>query len=92
MENQIVVSSQSTVDSLEKSMAHVPLPSQIEVVDEATAAILRTKTYAEKVAIVESMNRTNRLFILAGIRAAHPDWNDAAVQAELVRRMTRGAD
>jgi hypothetical protein len=73
-------------------MARIPLPSQIEVVDEAVAAILRTKTFAEKVAIVESMNRTNRLFVMAGIRAAHPDWEDALVQRELVRRMTRGAD
>jgi hypothetical protein len=73
-------------------VARVPLPSQIEVVDEATAAILRTKTFAEKVAIVQSMNRTGRMIVTAGIRNAHADWNDEQVQRELLRRMTRGAN
>jgi hypothetical protein len=73
-------------------MARVPLPSQIEVVDEAVAAILRRKTFAEKVAIVQSMNRTCRLIVSAGIRSAHADWDEDRVRQELLRRMTRGAD
>ncbi len=60
---------------------------QIEVVDEAVAAILRTKTPAQRLAMGFAANRTARMLIAGGIRRDHPDWTAAQVKAEVARRM-----
>lgn len=67
-------------------------PGQIEVVDEAVAAILRRKTPAERVAIASDAHRTARLMTTAQVRRMHPDWTDEQVRREAARRLTRGAD
>jgi hypothetical protein len=66
-------------------------PGQIEVVDEAVAAVLRTKTPAERVAQTAAANRTARMLIAAGVRARQPDWTDDQVAREVVRRMAGGS-
>jgi hypothetical protein len=66
-------------------------PGQIEVVDEAVAAILRMKTPAERVAMAADANRTARYLMAGGIRLRHPEWSDEQIAAEVVRRMTRGS-
>ena len=65
---------------------------QIEVVDDAVAQVLRRKTPAERVALISALDRTMRLLIEGHLRTRHPDWDDARIAAEVVRRMTRGAD
>jgi N-acetylglucosamine kinase-like BadF-type ATPase len=65
-------------------------PSRIEVVDEAVAQILRTKTITERIAMVFAANRTMRLVIEGGVRTQHPEWNNEQVQCEVVRRMSLG--
>lgn len=62
---------------------------QIEVVDEAVAAILRQKTPAQRVAMIFECNTTMRLIIEASIRRRHPDWDDAMIRAGVARRMCR---
>jgi Rv0078B-related antitoxin len=62
-------------------------PSQIEVVDEAVAAVLRRKTPAERVAMALDMNRTARLLIEDGLRTRHPDWTDDQIKVEVAWRM-----
>jgi hypothetical protein len=65
-------------------------PGQIEVVDEAVAAILRQKTAAERIAMASAAHRTARELIAGNIRTLHPDWTAEQVQREVARRMTRG--
>jgi len=60
---------------------------QIEVVDEAVAAILRTKTPAERLAMAFAANETARALIAGRLRTDHPDWTDAQVKAGVARRM-----
>jgi hypothetical protein len=66
-------------------------PFRIEVIDDEMAAILRTKSPAEKVAMICAANRTARLLAAAGVRYSHPDWNEVQVQAEVVKRVCHGA-
>ena len=73
-------------------MAQPLTESQIEVVDDRVAEILRRKTPAERVAMVSGAHRTMRLIIEGAIRTDHPDWDDEQVRAAVVRRMTRGTD
>ena len=65
---------------------------QIEVVDEAVAAILRQKTPAERIAMASDANRTARAMLAAQIRSQHADWSDEQMHAEVARRLTRGTD
>jgi Rv0078B-related antitoxin len=68
------------------------MPKQIEVVDEAVAAILRQKTTAERIALASQAHRTARNILTARTREEHPDWSDEEVQREVARRLTRGAN
>jgi len=65
---------------------------QIEVVDEAVAAILRRKTPAERIALTADAHRTARAMLTAQVGSLHPDWTAEQVRAEVVRRLTRGAN
>jgi len=65
---------------------------QIEVMDEAVAEMLRRKTPAERVAMVSECHRTMRLMLEGYLRSRHPEWDDARLQAEVARRMTRGTE
>lgn len=65
---------------------------KIEVVDEDLAEVLRHKTPAEKIEMVSAANRTARLLAAAGIRFQHPDWDDAQVHAEVIRRVCGGTE
>jgi hypothetical protein len=65
-------------------------PRNIEVIDDAVAEILRQKSPAERVAMITDANRTARLIAAAGIRYQHPDWDEAQVHAEVLRRVCSG--
>ncbi len=67
-------------------------PKKLEAMDDATADMLRKKTPAERLAMVSDANDTLRILVAAGVRWQHPDWDEAQVQKEMVRRMTREAD
>ena len=64
---------------------------RVERLDEATAAMLRSRTPAERLAIAFGCNRMMRLRIEGHLRTHHPDWDDAQVAAEVARRMSRGS-
>jgi len=64
---------------------------QIEVLDDAQADVLKQKTPAERVAMISVCNKTMRLLIDGHLRTRHHDWSDAQIDAEVIRRMTRGA-
>jgi len=65
---------------------------RIEVVDEDVAAILRTKTPAEKIEMIAAAHRTARQLIAGGVRLRHPEWDDEQVHHEVIRRLTHGAN
>jgi len=67
-------------------------PGQIEVVDEAVAAILREKSPAERIALASAAHRSARIMLAALIRSRNADWTDEQVQREVARRLTRGTD
>ncbi|MGO8690872.1 MAG: hypothetical protein ACLQLG_14715 [Thermoguttaceae bacterium] len=65
-------------------------PPCIELLDEAIVEILRGKTPAEKIAMACEANRTMRLRLEDHLRSRHPDWDAAAIQKEIARRMLAG--
>jgi hypothetical protein len=66
-------------------------PGQIEVVDDAVAQVLRSKTPAERIAMALAANRTARLLIAGALRTRHPDWSKQQIASEVARRMCGGA-
>ena len=73
-------------------MSRSDKPINIEVVDEQMAAILRSKTPAERIAMTSAAHRTARLLASAGVRFQHPDWDESQVQREVVRRVCGGTE
>jgi hypothetical protein len=67
-----------------------PEPHQIEVVDDQVAAILRTKTPAERIEMGFELTRLARVELEGQIRGAHPDWTDQSVMAEVARTWLAG--
>lgn len=67
------------------------LPKQIESVDPALVEVLRAKSPAEKIEMVAAANRTARLLAAAGTRLLHPEWDEAQIQAEVIRRVSGGS-
>ncbi len=63
---------------------------QIEVMDEAMAAVLREKTGAERLAIANRMWISAREMLIFNLRAKHPDWDDGQVEREAARRLSHG--
>jgi len=61
--------------------------NKIEVVDATIAAILRSKTVTERVAMTADANDMARLLAAAGIRHCYPDWTEKDVQSEVAGRM-----
>jgi hypothetical protein len=66
-------------------------PRRYEIIDEQMAEIMRSKTPAERLAIVNSMWRMARGLIQSMLRHDHPDWTDDDINKETARRMLRGA-
>ncbi len=62
----------------------------IEIVDRDMAAILRTKTEAERLQIAWGMWRSARTMLDNLLRAEHPDWDDRRRQQEVARRLSHG--
>jgi hypothetical protein len=62
-------------------------PRRIEVIDDQMAAVLRAKTFAERIEMIADANDTARLLAAAGIRHVHPTWTPEQVQLEVARRM-----
>lgn len=67
-------------------------PPVIEVIDDDMAAVLRGKTGAQRLAIVDALHRTARRLIETNIRSVHPGWNDQKVNRAVAERIARGID
>ena len=62
-----------------------------EVVCDAVAAILRKKTEAERLAIAFGLWRFARRLVASAVRKDHPEWHEAEVKREVIRRFSGGA-
>ncbi len=66
-------------------------PRRIEVVDEEMAAVLRTKTGAERLRIASEMVEAARRMMASHLAAEHPDWDEPRVHEEVSRRIAGDA-
>jgi hypothetical protein len=64
---------------------------RVEVVDEDLAEVLRRKTPAERLAIASGLWRSARVLLAGNLRSLHPDWDEARLQQEVLRRLSHGA-
>ena len=69
----------------------MPKRPHIEVVDHEMAAVLRTKTGAERLQIASDMFASVRRMIASHLAAEHPDWDEERVQRETSNRISHGA-
>ena len=65
-------------------------PAHIEVVDADMAAVLRTKTGAERLKIANDMFVAARRMLASHLSAEHPEWGEAQIQREVSRRISHG--
>lgn len=61
----------------------------VEVIDDATAAMYRAMTPAQRIAAACDAHDTAFAMTSAQVRRAHPEWTDAEVKTEVARRLTR---
>lgn len=66
-----------------------PQPRRIvvEVIDDATAAMYRALTPAQRVKIASNAHRSARRMLTARVQQLHPDWPADAVHREVLRRL-----
>ncbi len=64
---------------------------RLEMVDDDIAAVLRTKTEAERLAIAFGMWSFARRTVLEVLRGEHPDWDEPRILREAARRLSHGA-
>ena len=68
-----------------------PSLPNFDVIDDATAAMWRTKSGEERLRIANRMFLFARRTIVADLRREHPDWDDTRVNWEAARRLSRGS-
>ncbi len=73
-----------------RESAAPPRRMVVEVIDDATAAMFRAMTPAQRVAVAARAHRTARTLVSAGVRHAHPNWTAEQISSEVLRRMSRG--
>jgi hypothetical protein len=66
-------------------------PNQVEVLDDAVAEVLRRKRPQDRIGIGFNMWISARGMLMTHIRHTHPDWDEKAVEREVVRRLLHGA-
>jgi hypothetical protein len=66
-------------------------PRQIEVVDDGVAAVLRTKTHAERLDIAFNIWISTHEMLMSHLRETHPNWFPKEVKHEAARRLLHGA-
>ncbi len=71
-------------------MPFVPDPLRIEVVDEAVAAILRSKTPAEWLAMAFDAFETAWQTTTAQVQRHFPSWPEDLARLEVARRISGG--
>jgi hypothetical protein len=55
--------------------------------DASMVEVLRAQSPAIRLSTLDGMWRSAREFVMAGVRAQHPDWTDDRIAREAARRM-----
>ncbi len=64
---------------------------QIEVVDDAMAEVLKSKTPAERIGIGFNIWLSAYNMLTVYLKKTHPDWNAEILKREVKRRLSHGA-
>lgn len=62
-------------------------PIRVEVIDDATAAMFRAMTPAQRVIVSSNAHRSARRMLTARVQELHPDWTPTAVHREVLKRL-----
>lgn len=62
-----------------------------DCMDPAMVPVLRAKSPAERLAMVDAMWHSAREMVLGMVRAQHPEWTTDRVEREAARRLSHGA-
>ncbi len=65
-------------------------PSQVEVLDDAVADILRQKRPQDRLRIGFELWISAHKMLMTHLRHSHPDWDEEAVGREVARRFLHG--
>jgi len=65
--------------------------SDLEPLDPVVIEALRCQTPAQRLEAVNTMWRTARRLVTAGVRTQHPDWGDDRIDREVAKRMACGS-
>ena len=65
--------------------------SQIEVIDDITAGIMRGKTPAQRIAMGFNMWNIAHDLLSGYIRKTHSAWTENKIKTEIARRLSHGA-
>jgi hypothetical protein len=60
---------------------------RLPVIDPEMAAVIRSKTGAERLRIASAMYASVRRMILSHLRAEHPDWDELRIGDAAARRL-----
>jgi hypothetical protein len=64
---------------------------RIEAVDDVMGKILKQKSPLERLEIAFGLWRSARKQLFFYLRSLHPDWDDAKIHQEVVKRISHGA-
>ena len=65
-------------------------PRRIEVIDDESAAVLRAKSGAERVRMIDELMGFYRRAVTAKLRRQYPHWTEAEIENEIARRIAGG--
>ena len=65
-------------------------PRNIEMMDPEMVPILQAMTPAQRLKSLGSMWRQGLAIARGGVKHQHPDWDDARVRQEVIKRMSGG--
>lgn len=66
--------------------SRIPEPGDIEVIDEATAAMFRAMTPAHRVRVASNAHQAARAMLKSRAEQLHPDWSSEEIHREVARR------
>ena len=66
--------------------------SRIEAVDDKTAAVLKQKSPRERLEIAFALWRSARNLLFYNLKSLHPDWDEATLRNEVLKRISHGPE
>ena len=63
---------------------------QIEMVTDAMAEVLRSKTAAQRIRIGFGLWTSARDMLLSHLRSSNPEWDEARLNREVAKRLSHG--